>query len=272
MSHVQLGPLSLPAAFLLTVASAALGLFIGRRLGRERAADAEALLLKALLVAVVAARLAFVWQFREAYLARPWDILDIRDGGWEPQVGAIAGWLAALLWLRPRGSLRRPVIAAMGGATALWVAGSVGLAVQSHQQAQLPDWSFAGLDGEAVALRSFEGRPTVVNLWATWCGPCRREMPVLQQAQAAHPGVHFVFLNQGESADKVKRFLGSEQLRLHNVLLDAKGRASTLAGHRSLPTTLFFDAQGRLVGSRVGELSRATLGQRLAPLLAGDAR
>lgn len=103
----------------------------------------------------------------------------------------------------------------------------------------------------------------VVNLWATWCAPCRREMPVLQQAQAARPEVHFVFLNQGESAERVLAFLGSQQLPLRNVLLDAHGQAGAQLGHRALPTTLFYDASGRLVDTRVGELSHATLAQRL---------
>ena len=106
----------------------------------------------------------------------------------------------------------------------------------------------------------------MVNLWATWCPPCQREMPVLQKAQAARPDVHFVFVNQGESAQQVAAYLARSGLQLRNVLLDAKGDAGTALGHRALPTTLFFDAEGRLVDTRLGELSEASLAERLANL------
>jgi thioredoxin-like negative regulator of GroEL len=91
-------------------------------------------------------------------------------------------------------------------------------------------------------------------------------MPVLQAAQSERPDVNFVFLNQGEAAVQVQSYLNGQQLVLQNVLLDARGEVATQLGHRALPTTLFFDARGRLIDTRVGELSRATLAQRLAGL------
>lgn len=103
----------------------------------------------------------------------------------------------------------------------------------------------------------------MVNLWATWCPPCVREMPVLQKAQADHPGVNFVFVNQGESADKVAAWLVARKLSLRNVLLDGQGQIGAAFKQRALPTTLFFNAKGQLVSMRVGELSAATLTERL---------
>lgn len=91
-------------------------------------------------------------------------------------------------------------------------------------------------------------------------------MPVLQRAQAEHPGVHFVFVNQGESADKVGGWLRARGFLMHNVLLDGTGQAGAAFKQRALPTTLFFDARGRLVSMRVGELSAATLTERLQAL------
>jgi hypothetical protein len=88
-------------------------------------------------------------------------------------------------------------------------------------------------------------------------------MPMLQIAQSEDPGTNFVFLNQGESADRVNQFLARHGLTLRNVLLDAKGEVGAKFGQNAFPTTLFFDAQGKLVSSRIGELSRATLLQRL---------
>ena len=103
----------------------------------------------------------------------------------------------------------------------------------------------------------------VVNLWATLCPPCVLEMPVLLQAQMNHPEVNFVFINQGESAQRVQTWLGTRQLPLRNVLLDANQQALPAFKQKGLPTTLFFDAQGQLVDTRTGELSTATLAQRL---------
>jgi thiol-disulfide isomerase/thioredoxin len=114
-----------------------------------------------------------------------------------------------------------------------------------------------------VRLDGFAGRPTVVNLWATWCPPCVREMPVLQQAQRAHSDVHFVFVNQGEPAERVRSWLSGRGLELRNVLIDGRGQAGAAFDQQGLPTTLFFDAEGRLVGRRIGELSSATLGEKL---------
>jgi thiol-disulfide isomerase/thioredoxin len=117
-----------------------------------------------------------------------------------------------------------------------------------------------------VSLAQFKGQPTVVNLWATWCPPCVREMPVLQQAQIDNPDVNFVFVNQRESVDKVDAWLQARRLTMRNMLLDKDGQAAAAFKQRALPMTLFFNQKGRLVSARIGELSSATLTERLAAL------
>ena len=99
----------------------------------------------------------------------------------------------------------------------------------------------------------------MLNLWATWCPPCRREMPAFEQAQAAFPNVAFVMVNQGENAQQAQAFLAREGLTLTDVLLDSSSRTMQEMGTRGLPTTLFFDVQGQLVASHVGELTIASL-------------
>ena len=128
---------------------------------------------------------------------------------------------------------------------------------------ELPALSLTSLEGRPINLAEFKGKPTVVNLWATWCPPCVREMPMLHQAQVDRRGVNFVFLNQGESADKVGAWLQTRKLLMRNVLVDADRQAGAAFKQRALPTTLFFDAKGRLVSTRIGELSAATLSERL---------
>ena len=134
----------------------------------------------------------------------------------------------------------------------------------------MPPLTLSSLEGRPVSLAGFAGKPTVVNLWATWCPPCQREMPALQQAQAANPDVNIVFVNQGEESPTIAAFLDRHGLALRNVLVDPQRRTGAALGHRALPTTLFFDAQGRLADTRIGELSQATLTQRLASLRAAS--
>lgn len=264
---LALGPLVLSVPLLVGGAAFLLASHVGRRIaGSTHAADAEKHILRTLLAGLVAARLAFVLQFHDAYLKSPLSILDIRDGGWHTAAGLGAALAYAGLVLVRRGVLRKPLLAAFGSAGALWLAATLVLSTGGSGDVRIPQLALSAIDGTTVRLASFEGRPTVVNLWATWCPPCQREMPVLQQAQATRPDIHFVFLNQGESPEKVTAYLARSGLPLRNVLLDSRGEAGKSLGHRALPTTLFFDARGRLVDTRVGELSEASLAERLARL------
>ena len=263
---VVMGPLVLPHALLLVLAAvvAAHGVakFIGRRIG----IDVELVLWKTLLVGFVAARLAFVWEFRSAYFASPLGMLDIRDGGWTPTAGFVGAWLFALSRRGQLPAYRKALRSALMTGTVVWAVGAAVLAVRPDTGQGLPALDFTSLEGRPVQLADLKGRPTVVNLWATWCPPCVREMPILHQAQIEHPGVNFVFLNQGESADRVAAWLQTRKLPLRNVLMDGNKQAGAAFKQRALPTTLFFDAKGRLVSMRIGELSAATLNERLQVL------
>lgn len=264
---LQIGPLTLPLSLLLILGAVLAANTVARWQGRKVGVDVEPHLFRILLIAVVCARVAFVWQYRASYSDDPLSIIDIRDGGWSPQAGVVAAWIAALVFVPRRGAHRKPLMLGMGVASVIWISGSVAMAMSSPKGVALPDIRLLSMDGQTVSLAGFDGKPTVVNLWASWCPPCVREMPVLQRAQAEQSGVNFVFLNQGESPDKVANFLAAHRLELRNVLLDAKGQAALHFGQRALPTTLFFDARGLLVDTRVGEVSVATLAQRLSPLL-----
>ena len=267
-SVLQLGPLVVPAAVLLVLVAAAVSGQVGKRIGGAiggaGGAEVETVVWQSLLLGLLVARLAFVWQFRSAYLPAPLDLLDIRDGGWNAEAGFIGGWLYAVGQVARRPLLKRPLLWALACGTGLWLAGSVALAVWLPGKGQaLPEIELTTPQGARVRLSDFNGAPTVVNLWATWCPPCVREMPVLQQAQIEHPTIHFVFLNQREPAARVAAWLAARQLPLRNVLLDETGSAGAVFNQQALPTTLFFNARGELVSRRTGELSKATLTQRL---------
>lgn len=267
---LQIGPLSLPYSVLLTLAAIALGGFLARRLARAAGTEAEPTLTHMLLVGLVAARLGFVWQWRQLYFANPLSILDIRDGGWEPTAGVVVALLFGLHRARHQAGLRKAVLAAVFTTGTVLLLGGIGTLLVSSSAVPMPPLTLSSLQGRPVSLAGFAGKPTVVNLWATWCPPCQREMPVLQQAQAANPDVNIVFVNQGEEAPTIAAFLDRHGLALRNVLVDPQRRTGAALGHRALPTTLFFDAQGRLAGTRIGELSQATLTQRLASLRAAS--
>jgi thiol-disulfide isomerase/thioredoxin len=268
---LQVGPLALPYVLIATIAAIGGGWLVGVHVARRRGVDADGLLARMLLVGVVAARLAFVLQWPRQYLDQPLAMLDIRDGGWEWFAGVAVALLYGIARTRARPALRRPALAATLVTGAVLLASSVGLALWLPALT-LPQLSLESLDGRPVDLASFRGRPVVVNLWATWCPPCRRELPVLQQAQAANPDVDIVFANQGEARETVGIFLRRHAPGLRNVLLDRQFRIGSAIGHGALPTTLFFDSRGELVGTRVGELSAATLAQRLSQLRVSRAR
>lgn len=269
---VAIGPLTFSALMLLGLAGAVLGAIAGAWAGRASRVDIEPLLFRAAVIGLVVARLGFVASFHAAYFEAPLSIVDIRDGGWMPTAGFAAAAAYLVFVAVRRASLRVPLAAATATAATVWVLGAAGLSALPEPGADgLPAIALQDLEGREVALTAFRGKPTVVNLWATWCPPCRRELPTLRDAQARRGDINFVFLDHAEAPEPVRRFLAAQDLGLRNVLLDLHGQVSQQLGSRALPTTLFFDAAGRLVDARVGELSPATLNQRLAALSPGAA-
>lgn len=95
-------------------------------------------------------------------------------------------------------------------------------------------------------------------------------MPILRAAQANHPDINFVFVNQGENAQQVRRYLSEHGLALSNSLLDPQGHTAASLEQVAFPTTYLFNAAGRLIDVRIGELSAATLAERLARLTAAE--
>jgi thiol-disulfide isomerase/thioredoxin len=261
VTDLALGPLTLPAAPLVACLAALLGLAIGGRTAARAGANIEGLLWLLIASGVLAARAAFVAHYWTFYSETPLRMLDVRDGGLHPIAGAgvalvLAAWLA---WRHPR--LRKALLAAVTATALAWSAGSALLALSGKPQQSLPELVLADMDGREVPLRSLAGQPLVVNLWASWCPPCRREMPVLARAQHVYPGVRFLFVNQGEGPAAIRAYLQGQKLRPDHILLDRTNRLGKATASPGMPTTLFFDGSGKLVVRRLGELSAATLAQ-----------
>jgi thiol-disulfide isomerase/thioredoxin len=259
MLSLNIGPLALGIPHLLILialaASIGTGLWVARRTGGD---NPESMLFTAFISGLVVARLGFVLQYAGQYRNEPWQIIDIRDGGFSLWPGLLAGMLVAVVNGLRRAPLRRPLAAGVLAGLLVWAAGG---AITRHQQSQteLPAVTLHTASGSQASLRDYQGRPLVVNLWATWCPPCRREMPVLEHARLERPDVQFLFVNQGESAAVAGNFLDAAGLQSSPVLFDPSGELARQIGSSALPTTLFFSPAGQLLGSHLGELSNASL-------------
>ncbi|QNP49251.1 TlpA disulfide reductase family protein [Diaphorobacter aerolatus] len=260
---LQIGPFTLAWVLIVLLTGWLAGTWLAEHLARKRGIRIERHIWLIALAGLLAARLAFVAQYASAYASSQWSIVDIRDGGWEPMAGLAAiGVYVLALWVWHSASARA-VTAGAALFTAIWLGGSTALSLLAPQNTTLPQFTGVALDAQSLSLPDLKGQPVVINLWATWCPPCRREMPVLMDAQKAHPGVRFVYVNQGEKPDAVLRYVQQIGMAESSIVLDPQEALSRMVQQRALPTTLFFNAQGRQVAVRSGELSKATLAQHL---------
>ncbi|SET69410.1 TlpA family protein disulfide reductase [Pseudomonas graminis] len=258
MLSFSVGPFALSLNHLLLLVALALATLVGWNSGRKQRINPERAVSGLFMLGLLVARLAFVARYWRQYESDLLRIVDIRDGGFSawPGVVAVVAGAAITAWRRPL--QRRPLGLGVASGLLFWWLSS--LAVESvRRDVPLPDLALRNGAGERVQLRDYTGRKLVINLWATWCPPCRREMPVLQAAQKTNPDVVFLFVNQGESPREVATFLGSQGLQLDNVLFDDSGELGRRAGSAALPTTLFYGVNGRQRDGHLGELSSASL-------------
>ncbi|MCB8985362.1 MAG: TlpA family protein disulfide reductase [Ardenticatenaceae bacterium] len=112
------------------------------------------------------------------------------------------------------------------------------------------------LDGNVVDLESFRGQPVILNFWATWCAPCRVEMPALEAAYEAHQDDDLVILavNAQETHQEVTRFFDELELTF-TPLLDADGEVSHLYNVFNFPSSYFIDATGKITAVHRGLLT-----------------
>ena len=125
-----------------------------------------------------------------------------------------------------------------------------------------PDFEWVAPDGRRIALSSLR-RPVVMNFWATWCEPCKREMPLLDRAAAAHPETAFLAVDLDEDGDKVRAFFDGAGLTTLEPLLDVGLATSRRYGLASVPSTFFIDAGGTIRHMQIGEMDQAALDRGL---------
>ena len=174
---------------------------------------------------------------------------------------AITAIAAAIVWLqRPEDDLERQVADADVPLEADMAA------PQEGQTA--PEFTLRTLDGAEVRLSELRGKVVVLNFWATWCGPCREEMPLFEQAKAEREadGLVILAVNVQESDGQVRPFV--ERLGLtYSIGMDKNGSLARRYEVRSYPTTYFIGRDGTIEGRRVGAYTRQILFGRLSQLL-----
>lgn len=127
-----------------------------------------------------------------------------------------------------------------------------------------PDFTLRSLSGDSVSLSGLKGQPVVLNFWATWCGPCRAEMPELQRLheRLAPAGVVVLGVNQGERPEVVTAY--REQLAVDfPTAMDQRLGVSRVFGVNSIPTTFFIDRDGVIRSIFIGPMTDAVLASNL---------
>lgn len=256
MNAVSIGPLVFAtdrlAALLGILAFMAVASILGRRVDARIGSWSN----WSLLAGLVTARIGHVALHWASFADEPWRIVAFWQGGFHLGAGLLGVALVTALFIRSAGS-GLGAVASLGVGLLVWTGG------QHLAQATLgqpaPAIALPQLDGPPLAIADVAGTPAVVNIWASWCPPCRREMPLLADAAADRKDVAFLFVNVGEGPDKIRSYLSSQNLSLGRILLDQAMQIPHHYGTLGVPVTLFLRADGTLASMHTGEISREAL-------------
>ncbi|HRP77487.1 MAG TPA: TlpA disulfide reductase family protein [Aquamicrobium sp.] len=258
MNAVSIGPLVFApdrfAAILAIAAFLAVGEILARKVNERFSPWAWG----ATVAFVIGARAGHVIRHLDAFLAEPTRMVYIWQGGF--LIWAGAGLAFAYTLFHFRHALRLASWTALPTAAAVFVALVVVQLAAGAPATPLPSGDiFRTLAGEPFRPGDLEGEPLVVNLWASWCPPCRREMPMMADVATETADARFVFVNQGEAASTIRQYLDAESLDPDHVVLDGLGEFARHYRVPGLPATLFIGADGTLQSVHMGEISREGL-------------
>ena len=207
-------------------------------------------------VGIAAARMAYVVQNWAAFAVEPWTIIALWQGGFSFWPGIVAAVGVIVVMLAREWRAGASLLAALVAVAALQLAAS---SLTAPSPRPMPDGIvIADLNGRAVPLASLKGRPFVLNLWATWCPPCQRELPMFIDV-ADTSDVPMLLVNQGEDGATVLAYLRRKGLATASIRLDLRNALGQATRSQAMPTTLFVDASWRIQHAHPGEMSRAAL-------------
>lgn len=160
------------------------------------------------------------------------------------------------------------VVAAL---VALFLAGAIGLkglgSTTAARRGSSIEFSLNDLENRPVRLSDYRGHPVLVNLWASWCPPCRAEMPDLIQFYRAHQadGLVLLAVDSQDNLSSAQQFVRQTQMPFP-VLFDPQGGVSQILGADGFPSTYFIDRNGDLRFTWRGQISPSILEQQVVPL------
>lgn len=173
----------------------------------------------------------------------------------------------------PLGLLTLIVVMLVAGG--VWLLGGEGDGADTSARAQsgeaAPDFSVDLLDGSSFRLSEHladDGRPVILNLWASWCHPCREEMPAFDSASQAHPDVYFIGVAV-EDAPEAARAFAEEVDVSYPLAIDEAERVGDRYPSPGLPATFFISSDGEIVRKVFGQLDEDGLGQVIAESFGG---
>ena len=134
-----------------------------------------------------------------------------------------------------------------------------------------PAFALPTLAGDRLALADYRGQYVLVNFWATWCPPCRAELPDLVAFYDSHADEGFMLIgvNEQEAPSTVNSFLSQSGLDFP-VVLDSDGRVMQQYGVTGMPSSFLVNPEGQIIQMWTGMISRATLESAVTPLLASQ--
>lgn len=240
------------------------------------------------ITGLVTARAAYAALHWTAFSPAPWTILYFWQHGYTPVAGLAGGALYMLYRLRKQSAATRLsglrvicTAVAVGAVILALTLGTINLASDDRVlQAgdTVPDFRLVNLDGEPVSYSDLKGKGIVLNFWATWCPPCRREMPLLESTWIKYESGNLVIvgIDVGESLEDVRRFVDNQGFS-YPIWLEPDDASDAEAantnemlgwfGSAGLPTTVFIRPDGVIDKIYIGELNRALLLERIPALL-----
>lgn len=127
---------------------------------------------------------------------------------------------------------------------------------------QAPDFTVIDKDGNKVSLSDFKGKPVVLNLWASWCPPCKQELPDFENAYKNHTDLQFMMVNMTDGereTEKIAKDFISNQGYTFPVFYDTEYSCAIAYNATSLPATYFIDKDGNLIAKATGMIDAETL-------------